>query len=391
MKVIGLMSGTSGDGVDAALVDIRGRGHMLEVRPLEFCPLPYPRSLQQRILAASANGTVTEVCQLNAVLGEWFAKAALRVIKKARLRASDIGLIGSHGQTLHHLPRGSREPGIGMVRSTLQIAEPSVVAERTGITTVANFRPRDLAAGGEGAPLAPYAHYLLLRHPRRSRLIVNLGGISNVTYLPRAASLSSVRAFDTGPGNMVLDALVRRVTGGRMAMDRGGKRAGRGRINDRLLKKLMAHPFLRRPPPKSTGREDFGETFLRELLAMQRRQHLAPDDLLATCAMWTAKSVASCRRWLKGSIDEVVVGGGGTSNRTVMADLSTVFAPAPVITLEELGWQSKSFEAIAFAILGYQTLAGHTSNVPAVTGAHRPVLLGSIVPGSPARLRPKSF
>ncbi|MBM4124471.1 MAG: anhydro-N-acetylmuramic acid kinase, partial [Nitrospira sp.] len=214
MRVIGLMSGTSGDGVDAALVSIRGTGLDLKVVPLAFVPTPYPAGLQQRVLDAALGGTVAEICHLNALLGEWFAKAARRVVMRAGLTLSDVHLIGSHGQTLHHLPKPRREPGVGPIRSTLQIAEPAIIAERTGITTVADFRPRDLAAGGQGAPLAPYVHYLLFKHRRRSRLIVNLGGISNVTYLPAWGALPSLRAFDTGPGNMVLDALVSRLTKG---------------------------------------------------------------------------------------------------------------------------------------------------------------------------------
>src|SRR6059036_110908 len=357
MKAIGLMSGTSGDGVDAALVQIRGTGHALRVTLLAFRTAPYTAALRHRILAAATRGTVSEICHLNAVLGEWFAKAALRVMGQAGVKSSDVQVIGSHGQTVHHCPTPRREPGLGLIRSTLQIAEPAVIAERTGITTVADFRPRDLAAGGQGAPLTPYVHYLLLRDPRRARLIVNLGGISNVTYLPASGNLNSVRAFDTGPGNMVLDALVHHLT----------------------------HPFLRREPPKSTGREEFGETFLARVLALSRKWRLAPEDLLATCSLFTAMAVGNARRWVKGPVDEVIVAGGGVRNRTVMADLAAIFEPAPVRPVEELGWKSQAFEATAFAVLAYQTIHGECANVPAVTGAAHPVLLGTIVPGGERR------
>jgi anhydro-N-acetylmuramic acid kinase len=387
MNVIGLMSGTSGDGVDAALVRIQGRGHALRVEPLAFRPHPYPPSLQRRIVEASTSGTVAEICHLNALLGELFADAALGVIRKAGLRPGDIHLIGSHGQTVHHLPKGVREPGIGLVRSTLQIAAPAVIAERTGVTTVADFRSRDLAAGGEGAPLTPYAHYLLLRHPRRSRLIVNLGGISNVTYLPRGGSAASVRAFDAGPGNMVLDGLIQRLTKGRSTMDYGGRLAAKGHVDRRLLNELMAHPFLKRRPPKSTGREEFGEPVVARILNARRACQLSPADLLATCAMWTAQAVGGARRWLHGAVDEVVVGGGGVRNRTLMAYLASVFDPVPVKTFNDLGWDSKAFEAVAFALLAYQTMAGECANLPAVTGATHPVLLGAIVPGAPGWMR----
>lgn len=383
MKIVGLMSGTSGDGVDAALVDISGRGASLKVRTLAAQTLGYPRSLQQRILAASISGTVADVCHLNALLGEWFANAALQVIRQAKIRPADVALIGSHGQTLHHLPHGIQAPGVGAIRSTLQIAEPAVIAERTGITTIANFRPRDIAAGGQGAPLTPAVHALLLKHSHRARLIVNLGGISNVTYVPRGGGWDNVVAFDTGPANMVLDSLVTRVTSGRYSMDRDGKLALRGQIDARLLGKLLAHPFLSQRPPKSTGREEFGPSLIDELVAIQKQQGLSIEDLLATCSMWTAKAVGTARRWIKGKVDEVVVGGGGVRNRSVMTHLAAVFAPVPVTTFDTLGWDSKAFEAVAFAVLAYQTATGQWGNIPAVTGAKHPVLLGTIVPAGP--------
>lgn len=383
MKIVGLMSGTSGDGVDAALVEVSGRGHTLKARPLAAQTLAYPRSLQQRIVTASVAGTVADICHLNALLGEWFANAALQVIRLAKLRPADIAAIGSHGQTVHHLPQGIQAPGVGPVRSTLQIAEPAVIAERTGITTIANFRPRDIAAGGQGAPLTPAAHALLLKHPRRARLIVNLGGISNVTYVPRGGTWDGVLAFDTGPANMVLDSLASRVTNGRLTMDRDGKWALKGRVDARLLGKLLAHPFLSRRPPKSTGREEFGPPLIEELLSIQKQVGLSNEDLLATCSMWTAKAVGTARRWIKGTIDEVVIGGGGVRNKSVMDNLAAVFAPIPVTTFDALGWESKAFEAIAFALLAYQTMTGQWGNIPAVTGATHQVMLGAIVPAGP--------
>lgn len=317
------------------------------------------------------------------MLGEWFANAALQVIRQAKIRPADVALIGSHGQTLHHLPHGIQAPGVGAIRSTLQIAEPAVIAERTGITTIANFRPRDIAAGGQGAPLTPAVHALLLKHPHRARLIVNLGGISNVTYVPRGGGWDNVVAFDTGPANMVLDSLLTRVTSGRHSMDRDGKLALRGQIDARLLGKLLAHPFLSQRPPKSTGREEFGPSLIDELVAIQKQQGLSIEDLLATCSMWTAKAVGTARRWIKGKVDEVVVGGGGVRNRSVMTHLAAVFAPVPVTTFDTLGWDSKAFEAVAFAVLAYQTATGQWGNIPAVTGAKHPVLLGTIVPAGP--------
>jgi anhydro-N-acetylmuramic acid kinase len=392
MNVVGLMSGTSADGIDAALVSIVRRKGRLEVEMRGFYSLPYPRSLQQRILSASVSGTVADICHLNALLGEWFANAALGVIRAAQLTADDIQLIGSHGQTVHHLPNGIKDTGVGAIRSTLQIAEPAVIAERTGITTVANFRPRDIAAGGQGAPLTPGVHALLFRHARRRRLIVNLGGISNVTYLPRGAESDGLVAFDTGPANMVLDGIMFRATNGRSTMDRDGRLAARGQVDSRLLAKLLAHPYLSQAPPKSTGREAFGEKMLEELLGWQLTRKLPIEDLLATCTRWTAEAVGTARRWIKGGIDDVIVGGGGVKNRAIMEHLTHVFAPVPVTTFESHGWDSKALESVAFAVLAYQTVMEQCGNVPAVTGAASPRLLGCIVPSRPGwyvRLRPR--
>jgi anhydro-N-acetylmuramic acid kinase len=391
MKVIGLMSGTSSDGIDAALIDIRprrapragGAHDVLRVTPLAFTMTPYSSALRSRLLAAARHGSVSEVCRLNAVLGERFAAAALRVIRKAGLTPAAVDLIGSHGHTIHHLPRKILEPDIGWLRSTLQIGEPAIIAERTGITTIADFRQRDMAAGGEGAPLAPYAHHLLLGDSRRSRLIVNIGGICNVTYLPAGREPSRIIACDTGPGNMLLDALAQRLSKGRHTMDPGGRFAAAGRVDPRLLAQLLAHPFLRRPPPKSTGREEFGEAFLERVLAMQRKMRCSLQDLLSTCCVFTAISVGSIRRWLPGGIQEVIVTGGGTKNRTLMSAFAAAFEPVPVRTLERLGWDSKAFEAIAFGTLAFATLRDQCANIPSATGASRPVLLGTIVPGRP--------
>jgi anhydro-N-acetylmuramic acid kinase len=383
LRVVGLMSGTSGDGVDAALVEIGGRGEQLEVRLVAFAGTPFSPELQRRILKTALEGSVREICYLNALLGELFARAALKVIKKAKLAPSEIDLIGSHGQTVHHLPVGRREPGIGLVRATLQIAEAAVIAERTGVTTVANFRTRDMAVGGEGAPLAPYVHYVLLRNPNRTRLVVNLGGISNVTVLAKGAGLDRLQAFDTGPANMVLDGLITQMTRGRLSMDRHGAMALSGRVDAALLKELLQHPYLRRRPPKSTGREEFGAEFVARIRAIQKRRKLTDRNVLATCARFTAECIGTVRKWLPGEIDEVLVGGGGVRNRAVMGHVAHVLAPAPVRTFDEVGWSSKAFEAIAFAVLAYQTVHGRVNNVPSVTGASRAVVLGHIVPGTP--------
>jgi anhydro-N-acetylmuramic acid kinase len=387
MKVVGLMSGTSADAVDAALVRIVRRGRTPRITTLGFTSVPYPRTLQQRIIELSLHGQVAQICHMNVYLGELFAKAALKVIQKTGYRPTDVDLIGSHGQTIHHLPRGVHEPGVGLVRSTLQIGEPSVIAERTGITTIANFRPRDMAAGGEGAPLVPYAHAVAFAHPRRGRLVVNIGGISNITYLPPGGGIAELQAFDTGPGNMVMDAIIKEVTKGTRSYDAGGRLAMRGTVSRRLLSELMSHPFLARRPPKSTGREEFGAPLVRGLFMKQRKARCSTEDLLATCAAWTAEAIASSRRWLTGNVDEVIVGGGGIYNRAIMDCLRQVFAPVPVSTFDDCGWNSKAFEATAFALLAHDTYNGQCTNVPQVTGASHPVLLGVGVPGGPGSRR----
>jgi anhydro-N-acetylmuramic acid kinase len=379
MLIVGLMSGTSADGVDAALVEIREQGTRLRLALRAFYRLPYAPALQRRILTAATAGSVDEVCRLNMALGEWFARAALGLLRRARVRPARVAMIGSHGQTIHHLPLPQHEPGLGRRRSTLQIGSPSVIAERTGITTVADFRARDVAAGGEGAPLTPYAHALCFRDARRSRLVVNLGGICNVTYLP-AGRPHAIQAFDTGPANMLLDALAAKLSHGRVQMDRHGRWAARGTVDPRLLARWLRHPYLRRRPPKSTGREEFGARFLSAVPAGRR-----PEDLLATCSLFTAMTVGGARRWLRGPVDEVVVGGGGIHNHTLMRHLADVFAPAPVRTFEALGYDSRAFEAMTFALLAYQSAHGRPTNVPAVTGARRAAVLGTLTPGDRRR------
>ena len=249
------MSGTSLDGVDCAIVDIRPGRFALQITLLAHRTRPYPPTLRQHILSLIHSGTTETVCRLHAAVGEVFARVANQTIKQAKLSADDIGLIGSHGQTVWHSPRGVFLPGVGQVRASLQIGDPSVIAERTGITTVADFRARDIAAGGEGAPLVPYIHHQLFQSRNTSRLIVNLGGIANVTYLPAGGALKDVLAFDTGPCNLLLDGLIATATKGKRLMDRHGSLAARGRNRESLTSALLTHAFFSRHPPKSTGRE----------------------------------------------------------------------------------------------------------------------------------------
>lgn len=382
MKVIGLMSGTSADGVDAALVDIAGSGHELTLKLIAFRTFPYPADFRARLLQAMTHGGVSDICHFNVALGEWFARAALRVRRLASVSDRAVVLIGSHGQTFQHLPIPRREPGLGRIRSTLQLGSPSVIAERTGIETVADFRTRDMAVGGQGAPLAPYLHYLLFQDSRRTRAVVNIGGISNLTLLPAHGSLRTVRAFDTGPGNMILDGIIRHLTNGRETFDRGGRLAAKGRVHQGLLIRMQRHPYLRRRPPKSTGHEEFGEHFLQDVIRAGRRPSVTPADLMATVTAYTARTIADAQRFLSRRVDEVLICGGGAKNLTLMGMLQQAWGGIAVRPVEAVGWNGRALEAVAFAVFAYQALHGVSCNLPAVTGAKRPVVLGVSAGGS---------
>jgi anhydro-N-acetylmuramic acid kinase len=396
MKVIGLLSGTSVDGIDAALVEITDRGLETRVKLLCFETYPFPEGVKERVLeASSANtGTVDKICHLNFYLGELFAEAALRLVEQGGYRLSEIDLIGSHGQTIHHLPQSRQEPGIMrptlQVRSTLQIGEPSVIAERTGCTVIADFRPRDMVVGGEGAPLAPYVHYILFRDQEKARVINNIGGISNVTFIPAQAEPDQIIAFDTGPGNMIIDHLVQQMTQGQYTFDPDGKMAARGRVHTGLLAWLMKHPYLSKPPPKTTGREEFGKEFIQKLLKKAGEENISSEDLLATSTTFTAESIIdSYRQFLpiqnkassKPIPTEVILCGGGVRNKTLVALLQKALDPIPVKKVEDYGYSGDALEAILFALLARETLLGIPSNVPKATGAEYPVILGKIVPG----------
>lgn len=382
MKCLGLMSGTSVDGVDCAIVDITRRQSRLTIALLSSQTLAYPLGLRTRLLLAPTQGTVAEICHLNAAVGEVFATAALRTIKRAGLKPGDVHLIGSHGQTVYHQPIPIRESKVGLIRSTLQIGDPTIIAERTGVTTVADFRTRDMAVGGEGAPLAPYAHHLLFHLKRRSRLIVNLGGIGNVTYLPANGGLEDIRAFDTGPCNMLLDGLVLKGSSGKLQIDRNGRLGRSGQSHAALLNTLLSHPYLAKHPPKSTGREEFGESYIAGVLRQAKAKRLSLQDTLATSCEFVASTIVDSCRWLKGNVDEVILGGGGVKNLALMDALRQVFAPRPVLTMDQVGVDSNAFEALAFAVMAYQTIQGIPTNVPSVTGARHAVVLGTIVPGA---------
>ena len=366
--VIGLLSGTSADGTDAALCAIEGVDDTTRCTVRGFVSTPFARPLRERIFRV-AEANATELCDLDVLLGQSFADAAIAVAAAARVPLADVDLIGSHGQTAVHHPRSA-----GHVGATLQIGEAAVIAERTGCPVVSDFRVRDVAAGGEGAPLVPLADHLLFRAPGRRRAMQNIGGIANVTLV--SERLADLVAFDNAPGNMPLDTVARAASHGVEAFDRDGMRAARGTIDDSLLAELHRHPFLSQPPPKSTGREDFGKEFVYPLLA---RFGDRKDDLLATLTRFSAEAIArSYREALPSMPDEVYISGGGALNPTLMRHLVELLAPIPVQSLAALGVDPEAKEAIAFAVLANQTLFGAAGNIPAVTGAAGPRVLGKL-------------
>jgi anhydro-N-acetylmuramic acid kinase len=383
--VIGLMSGTSADGVDAALVQIDDGGRFGRLHVRAFHTWPFPAEMREAILAAAnpQTGTVDLICRLNVALGEVFAEAALEVSRRAGIDISDVDLIGSHGQTVQHLPEPSRLAGYP-VCATLQLGEPSIIAERTGVMTVADFRPRDMAVGGEGAPLAPYVHHLLFGDPQRPRVVHNIGGISNVTVLPAGGGLVDVLAFDTGPGNMLIDGAIGLLTGGQELFDRDGVRAKRGHVYQPFVDELCTHPYFRRHPPKSTGREAFGAGFLERVLVRGVELGVTGDDLIATL---TAFSVATMARAYRSFIlphhtaVESILCGGGSRNPVLTSWLRRELPETTWRVCDDFGVSADALEAVTFAVLAHETVCGRVGNVPSATGAGRRVILGKVVPG----------
>jgi anhydro-N-acetylmuramic acid kinase len=353
------MSGTSLDGIDVAIVDIRGRN----VETIGFTSTPYPAKVRAAILGVSNCPTHTaSISRLNFQLAELYARAVLAAVK----RYGPVQLIGCHGQTVFHEGRSN----------TLQLGEPAVLAERTGVPVVSNFRSRDIAAGGQGAPLVPFVDYLLFRHPRRTRVALNIGGIANITIIPPACAPENVTAFDTGPGNMVIDALAREFSAGKLNCDRGGKIAASGNVNRPLLDALLRDPYYRRKPPKSAGREQYGVEFIARL----RRSAAPLPDLIATATVLTAATIAlAVQRFVIGPAD-LIAAGGGTHNPQIMAHLAGFLPGVGIATSTDHGIDADAKEAIAFAILAHETWRGKPSNLPSATGARKAVVLGSITP-----------
>lgn len=381
MKIIGLMSGTSADGIDAALVEISGGPGCWDWKLAAFVCLPWPEAIREAILRACLpDATVEQIVPLNVELGEKFADAARLVAEKARIALSEIDAIASHGQTVRHISVQAGAMG-QCGRGTLQIGEAAIIAARTGCKIVSDFRAADMALGGQGAPLVPFADYAFFASTTETRAIQNIGGIANVTYLPKNGTLADLIAFDTGPGNMLMDALVFRLTNGERKFDQNGEMAARGQIHSGLLNIALAAAYFALTPPKSCGREQFGAAFTETFWNAAQRFSLSSEDLLATATAFTAESIAQAyRNFLppRGAMDTVIVGGGGASNLTLMRMLAERSKPARITTHAEFGLPDDAKEAVAFALLAYETLNGRPSNVPAATGASGPAVLGKV-------------
>ena len=382
--VVGMMSGTSVDGVDAALVEISGTDSEPKVKLLAFENKPYPPQVREKIfsLFTPANATVDKVGYMNFLLGEIYAKSALSVIEKAGMKPEKIDVIGSHGQTIWHAPIPESPDGIP-VAYTVQIGEGSVIAERTGILTVSDFRVADMAAGGQGAPLVPFSEYLLYRREKETILLQNIGGIGNMTVMPAGAKPRDVFAFDTGPGNMIIDAVISAVTGGEKTYDAGGETAAKGRVCNALLDILKEEPYYRQPLPKTTGREHFGVQYTEKILGWWKENPIPVEDLLATVTDLTAYSIADAyERYVlpKYRASEIIVGGGGSYNATLLRFMKERFAPhgVAVRTQEDLGLSSDAKDAVAFALMADCCMRGKANTLPSVTGAEHPAVMGKI-------------
>ena len=382
MLVVGVMSGTSGDGVDVALARVTDRGGRTSGELLSHATFPLGTAVRKEILRVAEGAAVTagEISQLNFRLGEVFAVAVVAACKQFRVAISKVELIGSHGQTVFHC--GKPVPFLGKpTASTLQIGEGAVIAARAGVHVVSDFRTADLAAGGQGAPLVPYIDYFLFGDRKIGRVGLNLGGIGNITVIPAGAKEEDVYAFDTGPGNMVIDALVSHFTRGRKRFDEDGRIARQGQCNERLLAELMKDEYLLLRPPKSTGREYYGAAYVQRLLKMGKRLGASPDDVVRTATIFTALTVVDAlKRFVVPlvRVDQVIVSGGGAHNPVIMGQLAAALAPAAVMASSELGVDADAKEAFAFAILAYQTWNRRTGNLPRATGARGGAILGKI-------------
>jgi len=371
--VAGIMSGTSVDGIDAVLLKISGSYTDTKITEIAFNNYPFPEGISERIFKLFDTGKASELCHMNFLLGELFANAVMDLAKKAGVEKID--LVGSHGQTIYHIPEPIDKDY--RLRSTLQIGEGAVIAHKTGAVTVTDFRVADVAAGGIGAPLVPYVDFLLYAEPEQTVALQNIGGIGNITVIPKGAQSNDVVAFDTGPGNMIIDFLVKKTTG--RNYDSDGAIAAKGEANAKILKHLMTDEYIQKAPPKATGREYYGDAFSEKLYNLCKNAGLSDCDIIATATAFSAESILySINNFVPHDISKLIVGGGGAYNPTLIGEIKKRLSKLEVITQEEAGKNSDAKEAIAFAILANETIVGNASNMPQVTGASCKKILGKI-------------
>jgi len=385
--IIGLHSGTSTDGVEAAIVKVRGSYLTAKANLIEHLSYEYSSEIREKLfeLYFKKNATVEKLCQANVLLGELFSKAALAVVKKAGLKMNQIDAVGSSGQILYHVRKNQDNNDIwyknNIIPSAFDLSEGSVIAQRTGLPTVTNMRISDMVVGGEGNPLVTYGDWVLFRTDKSNRAILNIGGIANPTILPKDCKLDNVFAFDTGPGNMVIDGVVKHITKGKKLFDNYGEIASKGKVEPELLDKLMQHPYIHRKPPKTTGREVFGNHYVKQVLQQAEKLRISPEDLTTTVTAFTAASIAlNFKKYIlpKVKIDEILLCGGGSYNKTLIKHIENYLPDIKIGTVEKCDIPIGAREVVCVAIIANETMLGQPGNVPNATGASKRVIMGSI-------------
>lgn len=377
---IGLMSGTSVDGIDAVLISISGSGITTKYQQLGFVMLPYTKKESQTLLriAKGDNGGSEELLKIDVFLGKKFSEAALFLCRKYSISVKEIDFIGTSGHTFYHLPNPIQYLG-QEITGTLQLGDPSYLNEEFNCPVISDFRVRDMAAGGQGAPLVPYTEFLLFRSKIKTVALQNIGGIGNITILPKNCSSNDVIAFDTGPGNMIIDNLVAIYSNGEFTYDKNGGIASKGKLNKDLLDELLADDYLKKPLPKSTGREKYNRIYINKIIDFSKERNISMEDVIFTATYFTAKTIEiGINKFSKVVPDELIIGGGGSHNITLINVLKKLLPTIKVLTNDEIGLDSDSKEAVAFAILAHETMCGICNNLVSVTGAKHPVLMGKI-------------
>jgi len=387
MLVLGINSGTSMDGVVTALIDVEEEAGSvsdtqsppkLKVKLIGVETTPYPQGVKEELLRFSESRVVQELCNFHFYLGKVFAQSAINAMRTFGQDIEEVGIIGTHGQTIRHFPHGLKGYKYS-TPSSHQLGEVDVVSAQTGVTSVGDFHGKDIALGGEGAP-GIFSHCVLFRHPELTRGILNLGGIANISYLPPGTGTNNVVAFDTGPANMIIDGLMDKISGGELQYDKDGEVASKGQVYQPLLAWLMRHPFIQRKPPKSTGRQEFGRHYVEEILDRGRKTNLCDEDLIATVTRFTIESIVLNLTKFLNPMDELILSGGGARNKTILYGLTERMHGTKVTTTEEYGIPLESVEPIGIALKAYATSLGRPSSFRAVTGAKRDSIAGKISP-----------